>query len=73
MVPEKLKDDTNLHMKELKICWSSKQSINEFETELSLDLWAGQKLIPIQTAGCYVPGGRYAHVASAIAEHYMRV
>jgi sulfopropanediol 3-dehydrogenase len=26
----------------------------------------GQKLIPIETAGCYVPGGRYAHVASAI-------
>ena len=25
-----------------------------------------QKLIPIETAGCYVPIGRYAHVASAI-------
>ena len=24
------------------------------------------KLIPIETAGCYVPGGRYAHVASAV-------
>jgi len=41
-------------------------SISEFEMELSDGLWAGQKLIPIQTAGCYVPGGRYAHVASAI-------
>ena len=41
-------------------------SIKEFETELSPGLWAGQKLIPIETAGCYVPGGRYAHVASAI-------
>ena len=45
---------------------SSTNLINEFETELSPGLWAGQKLIPIQTAGCYVPGGRYAHVASAI-------
>jgi sulfopropanediol 3-dehydrogenase len=34
--------------------------------ELSPGLWAGQKLIPIETAGCYIPGGRYAHVASAI-------
>ena len=37
-----------------------------FETELSPGLWAGQRLIPVNTAGCYVPGGRYAHVASAI-------
>ncbi len=41
-------------------------SINEFEVELMPGVWAGQKLIPIETVGCYVPGGRYAHVASAI-------
>ncbi|TSC66828.1 MAG: ATP-dependent DNA helicase RecG, partial [Parcubacteria group bacterium Gr01-1014_72] len=29
-------------------------------------LRAGQKLIPCGTAGCYVPGGRYAHAASVI-------
>ena len=34
--------------------------------ELSPGLVAGQKLIPIRTAGCYIPGGRYAHIASAI-------
>lgn len=38
----------------------------DFETELSPGLWAGQRQIPVQAAGCYVPGGRYAHVASAI-------
>ena len=27
--------------------------------------WAGQKLIPVNVAGCYVPAGRYAHIASA--------
>jgi sulfopropanediol 3-dehydrogenase len=27
---------------------------------------AGQKQIPVSAAGCYVPGGRYSHVASAI-------
>lgn len=41
-------------------------SIQEFEVELMPGMWAGQKLIPIDTVGCYVPGGRYAHVASAI-------
>jgi sulfopropanediol 3-dehydrogenase len=42
------------------------ESMREFETELSPGLVAGQRLIPVATAGCYVPGGRYAHVASAI-------
>ena len=41
-------------------------SLSEFETELAPGVVAGQRLIPINTAGCYVPGGRYAHVASAI-------
>ena len=41
-------------------------SMVEFETELSPGLVAGQRLIPVDTAGCYVPGGRYAHIASAL-------
>ncbi len=41
-------------------------SMTEFETELSPGLIAGQRLIPVYTAGCYIPGGRYAHIASAI-------
>ena len=43
-----------------------RDSLHEFTTELRPGLVAGQKLIPINTAGCYVPGGRYAHAASAI-------
>jgi sulfopropanediol 3-dehydrogenase len=39
---------------------------NNFEVELSEGLYAGQSLIPINTAGCYVPAGRYAHIASAV-------
>ena len=38
----------------------------DFEVELSDGLYAGQKLIPVNTAGCYVPAGRYAHIASAV-------
>ncbi len=41
-------------------------SMGEFEVELSPGLFAGQRLIPVNTAGCYVPGGRYAHIASAV-------
>lgn len=43
-----------------------RDSLHEFQHELRPGLVAGQKLIPVGTAGCYVPGGRYAHAASAI-------
>ena len=66
-VSEQLKADIQFSYDRVtKFAQAQKDSITEFETELSPGLWAGQKLIPIETAGCYVPGGRYAHVASAI-------
>ena len=40
-------------------------SIREFATELQPGLFAGQRLVPVDVAGCYVPTGRYAHIASA--------
>lgn len=43
-----------------------KESLKEFECTLSHGVVCGQKLIPLQVAGCYVPGGRFAHVASAV-------
>jgi sulfopropanediol 3-dehydrogenase len=64
---DQLKDDIKFAYDRItKFAEAQKASISEFETELSPGLWAGQKIIPIETAGCYVPGGRYAHVASAI-------
>ncbi|MGB8315825.1 MAG: histidinol dehydrogenase, partial [Aestuariivirga sp.] len=43
-----------------------RDSVREFEVDLIDGLVAGQKVIPITTAGCYVPGGRYSHAASAL-------
>ena len=66
-VSDQLKDDIAFARdRVVRFAEAQRESIKEFETELSPGLWAGQKLIPIETAGCYVPGGRYAHVASAI-------
>ena len=45
---------------------AQRASIREFETELRPGLVAGQRLIPLAAAGAYVPGGRYAHIASAL-------
>ena len=66
-VPQQLKDDIQFaHERVRKFAERQRDSIREFETELSPGLYAGQKLIPVETVGCYVPGGRYAHIASAI-------
>ncbi len=44
---------------------AQRESIREFSTEVHPGLVAGQRLIPVNVAGCYVPTGRYAHIASA--------
>ncbi len=54
------------HERVKKFAEAQLASTSEFETELSDGLYAGQRLIPVNAAGCYVPGGRYAHIASAV-------
>ena len=41
-------------------------SLVEFEKELYPGQIVGQKLIPIESCGCYAPGGRYPSITSAI-------
>ncbi len=64
---QRTKDDIRFSHERVKAFAEAQlASMTEFETELSPGLFAGQRLIPVKTAGCYVPGGRYAHIASAI-------
>ena len=44
---------------------AQRDSMHEFSLEVQPGLVAGQRLIPVNVAGCYVPTGRYAHIASA--------
>ncbi len=44
---------------------AQRASMKEFSLEVYPGLVAGQRLIPVNVAGCYVPTGRYAHIASA--------
>ena len=66
-VNQKTKDDVQFaHERIRKFAEHQLKSMNnEFEVELSKGLFAGQRLIPVNTAGCYIPGGRYAHISSA--------
>ena len=62
-----VKDDIAFaHARVKDFAQRQRDSLHEFEAELIEGLLTGQKLIPVNTAGCYVPGGRYAHAASAI-------
>ena len=44
---------------------AQRASMQEFSREIHPGLMAGQRLIPVNVAGCYIPAGRYAHIASA--------
>lgn len=44
---------------------AQRDSVRDFSVELSPGITAGQRLVPVRVAGCYVPAGRYAHIASA--------
>ncbi|MEC9369335.1 MAG: histidinol dehydrogenase [Pseudomonadota bacterium] len=66
-VPDKLKTDIRFsHEQVRRFAEAQRAAIRDVETELSPGLIAGHRNIPVTTAGCYVPGGRYAHIASAI-------
>ncbi len=67
MVSQKLQDDIRFaHDNVRRFAEAQRASMQDIETEVLPGLVAGHRNIPLQTAGCYVPGGRYAHIASAI-------
>lgn len=67
LVPQKLKDDIAFaHDNVRRFAELQKSTMRDVELEVVPGLIAGQKSIPCQSAGCYVPGGRYSHIASAI-------
>ena len=66
-LPRRMKDDIAFAHEQVRTFAEAQlASLHEFETELHPGVVAGQKLIPVETAGCYIPGGRYAHIASAV-------
>ncbi|MGD9293381.1 MAG: histidinol dehydrogenase [Roseobacter sp.] len=66
-VSQKLKDDIAFaHDNVRRFAEVQKSTMTDVELEIVPGLIAGQKAIPVRAAGCYVPGGRYSHIASAI-------
>jgi len=66
-VPQVLKDDIAwAHENISRFAAAQRTTAQDMEIELRPGLIAGQRQIPVRAAGCYVPGGRYSHIASAL-------
>jgi sulfopropanediol 3-dehydrogenase len=64
---ETIKDDIRFaHANIKRFAEAQRATVQETEVEILPGLTAGQRQIPVGSVGAYVPGGRYAHVASAI-------
>jgi sulfopropanediol 3-dehydrogenase len=66
-LPRQLRDDIRFAQANIRrFAEAQKGTLSDCEIEILPGLIAGQKQIPVSTVGCYVPGGRYSHIASAM-------
>lgn len=66
-VPEQTQQDIQFAYKQVRaFAEAQRASLQAFEIETEAGVTLGQRIIPVQCAGCYVPGGRYSHAASAL-------
>ena len=66
-VPDQLRKDIQFaHGNVKRFAEAQLTTIQDTQLEIIPGLIAGQKQIPMNSAGCYVPGGRYSHIASAM-------
>ena len=66
-LPESLKEDIRFaHANIRRFAEAQMRTVQDCEVEILPGLIAGQRQIPVSAAGCYVPGGRYSHIASAL-------
>jgi sulfopropanediol 3-dehydrogenase len=67
LVPQQVKDDIDFAHRQIKrFAIAQRDSLQSFEIETEEGVRLGQHVLPVDCAGCYVPGGRYAHAASAL-------
>ena len=66
-IPERLMDDIRFaHDNIRRFAEAQRKAMQDIEFEIAPGFVAGQRSIPVRAAGCYVPGGRYSHIASAM-------
>lgn len=66
LAPTLLDDIAQAHRNIRSFAQAQRESLQPFEVEVSPGLRAGHRLVPVNVSGCYVPAGRFAHIASAL-------
>ncbi len=66
LAPTLLDDITEAHRHIRDFAEAQRASLQDFEIEVAPGLRAGHRLVPVSVSGCYVPAGRFAHIASAL-------
>ncbi len=65
-VPAQVKRDIDFAIRQVSdFAQAQRESMREFSVDLHRGVTAGQRVLPVNVAGCYAPAGRYAHIASA--------
>jgi len=65
-VPPQVRRDIDFAIAQVSaFAHAQRDSLRDFEVELHPGVVAGQRVLPVNVAGCYAPAGRYAHIASA--------
>ena len=65
-VPDAVKRDIDFAITQVSaFAHAQRKSLQEFSVEVHKGVTAGQRVLPVNVAGCYAPAGRYAHIASA--------
>jgi sulfopropanediol 3-dehydrogenase len=65
-VPEQARRDIDFAIKQVSdFAHAQRRSLQDFSVGLHAGVTAGQRVLPVNVAGCYAPAGRYAHIASA--------
>jgi sulfopropanediol 3-dehydrogenase len=66
LAPTLLEDIAEAHRHIRDFAIAQLASLQPFEIEVAPGLRAGHRLVPVSVSGCYVPAGRFAHIASAL-------
>ena len=65
-VPAQVRRDIDFAIRQVSdFAKAQRASMSEFSVGLHAGVTAGQRVLPVNVAGCYAPAGRYAHIASA--------
>ncbi|MBA3598393.1 MAG: histidinol dehydrogenase [Methylibium sp.] len=65
-VPAQVRRDIDFAIEQVSaFAHAQRDSMSEFSVGLHPGVTAGQRVLPVNVAGCYAPAGRYAHIASA--------